>query len=465
MSFANPVLAAGEDLGDPFVLEFLGTYHLFHSSSHGVRAWTSADLLEWEDRGLVLEPGGWAQGDFWAPEVVLRDGAFWLYVAAAPDPADDWSRRIGVARAAHPLGPYEVAPAPLLDQWSIDAHPYRAPDGSWWLFYNTRSRERPFRGSHACSVVVTPLPEPDGVGGPVADVTFPSEDWEGNRDGSWYFNEGSWVTERRGVFHHQYSGGSFDDDTYAIGSSTAPSPAGPWTKDPDNPLFTGTRRLQGPGHHSVALAPDGVTAYACYHAHLDGAPLRCACLDRVHFAGDRVQVAAGHPVEGPQPRPPGPHGGVAGDLWHARAWVRGPEVRLGGVAVPLGPGWHLAEARRRHDQLTLRLDGIRVHAGPATDAELEADEVRAASRTGVHEDAAVHRVDGTRSWACPDGDEVEATVAVRGEATVRLGDGTARVAPSGRFALVVLRGRATALEVRARGAEVTDVLLAARAAG
>ena len=32
----------------------------------------SRDLVDWTFAGIALEPGGWAQTDIWAPEVVQR---------------------------------------------------------------------------------------------------------------------------------------------------------------------------------------------------------------------------------------------------------------------------------------------------------------------------------------------------------------------------------------------------------
>jgi beta-xylosidase len=71
--------------------------------------------------------GPLAACDFWAPEVIFRDGRFFMYVAVAsrrPDgTADDENRRLAVAHADSPMGPFKLSDVPLLgDEWAIDAH-------------------------------------------------------------------------------------------------------------------------------------------------------------------------------------------------------------------------------------------------------------------------------------------------------------------------------------------------------
>ena len=133
-SFTNPVITddGGSDHGDPFVLRHRGAYFLYHTTDDGDRGISvhrSADLVQWTFAGIALEPGGWAQTDVWAPEVIERDGAFLMYVSGTTMGPDgegvEADRRQGLARAADPLGPFAWDPAPLVpDTWSIDGHPF-----------------------------------------------------------------------------------------------------------------------------------------------------------------------------------------------------------------------------------------------------------------------------------------------------------------------------------------------------
>jgi hypothetical protein len=168
-------------------------------------------------------------------------------------------------------------------------------------------------------------------------VTFPSERWEGDAAGEAYWNEGAWVLERRGVLHQMYSGGFYREPTYGIGTASAPHARGPWTKDPANPIFRSGRRITGPGHHCVVLAPDGVTPYVVYHAYDGARPGRKVHLDRLFWCGDRPAIAGGVPTEEPQPLPPRVARAHLDDdalhaLPHAVAWAPGGPLELS-VAV------------------------------------------------------------------------------------------------------------------------------------
>jgi GH43 family beta-xylosidase len=400
--FVNPVITdeRGEDHGDPFVLRHNGEYFLYHTTDDGDRGISvhrSRDLVRWQFAGIALERGGWAQTDIWAPEVVDAGGELLMYVSATTIGADgegvEADRRQGLARATDPLGPFRWDPEPLVrDAWSIDGHPFRD-----WLFYNVRP------DATRSGNVVDRLLAPDRLAGDPAPVVFPSERWEANAAGDAYWNEGAWVMERRDRLHQMYSGGFYREATYGIGTAWADDPRGPWTKDPANPIFRSGERITGPGHHSVVVAPDGVTPYAVYHAYDGDRPGRKVHIDRVFWCGDRPAIGAGRPTEGPQPLPPGPVCDPAVPYWHEQPGPDGP-VR------------------------TSHLDDDAIHALP-------------------------------RAWRWGGSGRVEVTLAVRGEA--RLGGTTAR-SEDGRFALLrtVLEG---ADEIRVDGeGEVTDFVATAR---
>lgn len=175
-----------------------------------------------------------------------------MYFAATvfdPDGhGDNTKRRLGVARADHPLGPFIADPEPLIpDEYAIDADPFQDEDGSLWLFYNVRRDELSFNGLPSSANVVDRLVTPTELAGEVTPVAVPSEPWEGSLDGTHYWNEGCWVLKRRGRYHQLYSGSHYRDGRYAIGLSGADAVRGEWTKYPRNPIFaTGERIIGGP---------------------------------------------------------------------------------------------------------------------------------------------------------------------------------------------------------------------------
>jgi GH43 family beta-xylosidase len=467
--FTNPVVTddRGADHGDPFVLRHRGEYFLYHTTDDGDRGISvhrSADLVHWEFAGHALEPGGWAQTDVWAPEVVHAGGEFLMYVSATTIGPDgegiEADRRQGLARAPGPLGPFRWDDAPLVrDAWSIDGHPFRAADGSDWLFYNVRTEETRFEGRGGSGNVVDRLLAADRLAGAPAPVVFPSERWEGSAAGDAYWNEGAWVIERRGRLHQMYSGGFYREATYGIGTAWADDPRGPWTKDPANPIFASGDRITGPGHHSVAMAPDGVTPYVVYHAYDGDRPGRKVHLDRLHWCGDRPALAGGRPTEGAQPLPPGPVHDPAVPHWHAELWAEGA-IRIAGVDVDLGGTLRHVQARQGPGGLRVLLDGTEHLRAPGVHRpELPAGAIL----TSHLEDEAIHRlVPGTpHVWPWGGGGPLEITLAVRGEA--RLPTGEHARGERGRYSLLRALLPDGAGEIRVEGdGEVTDLVATAR---
>jgi arabinan endo-1,5-alpha-L-arabinosidase len=488
-TFVNPVITddRGDDHGDPFVIRFLGEYFLYHTTDdgdRGVSVWRSADLVNWRLEGIALEPkpGTWAETDLWAPEVMYHAGTFYMYVAGTrmrPDGEGvESERRQGLARADNPLGPFELDDVPLVtDQWSIDGHPFQDEDGGLWLFYNIRTGTTRFGDHPGSGNVVDRLIRPDQLEGNPTPVAFPSQRWEGSEAGDSYWNEGSWVLKRRGRYHQLYSGSHYRDSTYGIGLTSGRTPRGPWTKYPDNPILRSGERITGPGHHSMILAPDGVTSYAVYHGYDRGQPGRKVHVDRVHWCGDRPVIGSGlvsgRPMEGAQPMPPGPVYDPAVPFWHADLFLRGRHLEIGPAALELSaaPGpWRVRISQgwlglRVWVDGELRLQKRGLHAPDFTCD----DEIMGRRLTSHVEDEALRWVAPGEEFAWPWGGTgpCELTLAVRGSATVAAGGVEATVvSPVERFALAHLHVPRGVDEVIAtgldRGAQVTDLVVTAR---
>jgi GH43 family beta-xylosidase len=306
-AMGEPVLTrAPTDVADPFVLAADGWYYLYHTGHDvGVPVYRSPDLVSWSGPSLALAPDPripWAACDFWAPEVVFRDGRFYMYVAVTsrlPDGSpDDDERRLAVAHADTPMGPFELSDRPLIeDEWAIDAHPFQDADGSWWMFYNVRNDETRFAdGTIGCGNAVSRLIAPERIADDRRIILVPTESWEGNGDGSWYWNEGAFVVRRGATLLQTYSGGWFADGTYAIGTATADHPDGPWRKNPDNPLLVSSDQVVGPGHDCIVTGPDGFTDFLVYHAHADGEACRSAFIAEMHWVGEGFALDGGSPA-------------------------------------------------------------------------------------------------------------------------------------------------------------------------
>ncbi|MCW2950210.1 MAG: glycoside hydrolase family 43 [Thermoleophilia bacterium] len=494
--FRNPVLTDdhGIDRGDPFVLQYLDRYYLYHTSENrgpGILVYSSTDLIAWEEHGYAITPSDeqehWAQTDLWAPEVMYERGTFYMYVTgtrrAADGSASEEHRRQGLARSSNPTGPFVFDDRPLVeDEWTIDGHPLRDEDGITWLVYNTRERIwDPATSStylaRQTGNVIDQLVTPDRLAGRPSIVSFPTEEWEGN--GDFFWNEGAWVLRRGGRYHLLYSGCDYRDRGYAVGLLTSSNPRGPWIKHPDNPILRSGERIVGPGHPSVALAPDGVTPYIIYHAYVDDPRQgRKVHIDRVQWAGDQPVIGepSGTPTATAQRYPPQPVYDADVATWIVDFWSDAEWCEIGGVRVDL-PGDTMCRIRAANDHSKLRVwvDDRRVHVGPTVDGNAiscSGDGTPSAlSLTSCFDDVAEHILDPGEhvEWTWAGRRPVEITMALHGSCLVTFGDTQVQAEHTeGRYGLFRMMGViGDSLKVRAlaSGVRVRDVFVVARESG
>ncbi|HHV43249.1 MAG TPA: family 43 glycosylhydrolase [Firmicutes bacterium] len=477
--FRNPVISQpGADHGDPFVINYLGRYYLYHTGRTGVHAYTSTDLVHWNYEGTVLSPCGgehWAEVEYWAPEVLYIDGVFYMYVSGTRKTpqgrGDDQLRRLGIARSRHPLGPFQWDSQPLFDEWSIDAHPFKDENGALWMFYNIRTdATRYIDGTVGCGNVVEAMLAPDRAAGNQTRVAFPTERWEGDREGTWYWNEGPWVLKRRNWYYQLYSGGCYRDETYSLGLAFAPSPIGPWTKYEKNPIYTSTAAIIGPGHNSVVLGPDGVSLYCVYHGRIPGDTGRKVHIDRLFWVGDHLEILG--PTDGDQPMPPGPVYDPRVSHWKASAWVRGSKVEVCGIFLSLTTGgYHHLQASYSAGLVRVHLDGEEKYAGEALDDVFLSvcdGAVEGLMQTSCLEDANIYELPCGRekTWRFGSRGPVELAIAVRGGLRLYADDVLIWEGHTDAFSLVrsTLPGGLRELKVvsQQHGTSVTDLLLIAR---
>jgi beta-xylosidase len=263
-------------IADPFVLQDHGTYYLYGTTAYhtGFTVYTSTDLVHWEDAGLCFKKseGDWPQRDFWAPEVVERNGTYYIYFAAQHERGGQ--RRICIATATSPTGPFTLAPKPLLETGSyIDPHPYKDPaTGTWYCYIVGEGKTR------------------NGIYGGKLDramtsfVTSPTLVLKSSAAWEHDWNEAPEVLFHKGYYYMMYSGYAFDKRGYAVGYATSRHPLGPYKKYAHNPILHFTEKVSGPGHNCI-VAPQGSSRYlAFYHTHTSATDLhRVLALDEIQF--------------------------------------------------------------------------------------------------------------------------------------------------------------------------------------
>ena len=130
---------------DPYVVSLDGMYYLYGTTDKdcwngpgvGFDAYRSKDLFQWEGPFPVFRPpvGFWATENFWAPELHVYQGAYYLF-ASFHTPG----RRRGtqILRAEQPLGPFvpwSDGPVTPRDWECLDGTLYVDAQGDPWMVF------------------------------------------------------------------------------------------------------------------------------------------------------------------------------------------------------------------------------------------------------------------------------------------------------------------------------------------
>ncbi|MER6349702.1 family 43 glycosylhydrolase [Streptomyces sp. NPDC001532] len=265
---------------DPDIRYLDGRYWLYpttdgHRGWGGTRfkAFSSEDLVHWEDHGVILDLGrdvAWADHHAWAPAIADKDGRYWFYFCA--------EQQIGVAVADSPAGPFEDALGkPLIERTRfagqmIDPAVFTDDDGTSYLYWGN---------GHA---YVVPLDDGMVSFDParVKDIT-PTD-----------FREGSFVVKRRGTYYFMWSEDDTRSEDHHVAYATGPSPLGPWTERGTILAKRPEYGILGTGHHSVVHVPGTDDWYVVHHRFGLNGPGRSGgdgthreiTVDRLVFAAD-----------------------------------------------------------------------------------------------------------------------------------------------------------------------------------
>jgi beta-xylosidase len=296
---------------DPFVLRHDGVYYAYGTTAGDgtVPGLVSNNLIEWDSLGDVLLPVHPAPEVYWAPEVAVAEGRFWMYYSAGRREGEE--HRLRVAVADRPEGPFRDAGVVLVpdEPFTIDAHPFRDDDGRRYLFYCRDFLEGERVGT---GIVVdelagmsTPAGSPTTVVRPFADWNLyeARRHWHG-RTWDWHTVEGPFVRKRDGRYYCFFSGGAWRKENYGVGYAVAKHPLGPWevsaTEGPTI-LRTVPGAVIGPGHASIVSSPSGEDDYIVYHAWDPAGTARLMRIDRLEWTPEGPRCDG--PTIDPQPRP------------------------------------------------------------------------------------------------------------------------------------------------------------------
>lgn len=335
----SPVLPG--EFADPDIDVFNGKFYIYPTTD-GVEGWggylfhafSSEDLVNWEDEGVILDLKAtesyqnekgvevatvpWASGNAWAPSIEKKNGRYYFYFCGNNGNA----KAIGVAVADSPAGPYTVKETPLLTIEDcqaegikmgqvIDPSIYTEEDGTSYMLFGNGNPAIVQLGEDMMSWVPGTLKNYAGAEG---------------------FREAITVTKKDGKYHFTWSQDDTGSENYQVNYGVGDNLYGPITykypilqKDTD-------KDIKGTGHHSVLQVPGKEEYYIAYHRFLT--PLgqvtggfgyhRETCVDKLTFGEDGLIQKTAPTLEGNQTPvvlntvqvsyTAGEHGTIQGDL-------------------------------------------------------------------------------------------------------------------------------------------------------
>jgi beta-xylosidase len=246
------------------------TYSAEYEKQTFFEVWSSPDLREWRNEGVVLSFADvpWSTNRAaWAPSVAYRNGSYFMYFSAGDGAG------IGVAVSPGPTGRFvDALGKPLVAEYHhgaqpIDAHAFMDEDGKAYLYY----------GGWREAVVVELGDDMVSTHGEFRLITP-----EG-------YVEGPFMLKRKGSYYFLWSEGSWGDPTYAVAYARADSPFGPFVRkgkilESDQEVGTSA------GHCSALKLPgtddDWVIAYHRRPLDQTHRDCRVVCIDRMYFDSD-----------------------------------------------------------------------------------------------------------------------------------------------------------------------------------
>ena len=269
--YQNPLMEGA----DPFILTHENKYYLYATNADdGFRVFVSENLSDWEDKGYCLKKDD-VMGDkwFWAPELMQKDGKFYMVYVA--------EEHLAIAISDSPLGPFvQKEKKWLSNEKAIDGHFFVDDDGTIYLYY--------VRLQNGNVIYMSKMYDDlSGFDEESEKFLFRAEDeWE-LKDCS--VVEGPFVLKHKGKYYLTYSANHTRCPDYAVGYAVSDSPFGPFVKYEGNPILHKNEEVNGVGHHSFARSLDGKELICVYHRHCNKEKFqpRLVCIDRAEFVSDK----------------------------------------------------------------------------------------------------------------------------------------------------------------------------------
>ncbi len=354
------------EIADPTVIyvdegEEKGYFYAYGTSDliqcHGIQCWRSRDLTNWEYRGVAFQPDyseAWAHNNYWAPEVIYDDGAYYMFYSAF-----DYRRGnqmfMSVAVSSSPYGPFVspdgmtnldgaelTASEPVydfsdnlpnregLENNTIDIHPFIDPvTGEKYLYFSAYQfwSGRAYQEIYGCKMKDWFTPDYSTLKQLTSIYNTTVDDFKAEMEGgSNQFgdidegqdeyatvNEGPFVYYHNGTYYLTFSVYPYTSASYQVRQAVAGSPLGDYEKvaveDGGTLLATDSdwEKLQSAGHHCFIRC--GEKLMIAYHTFYDRRSIeegRALAVDEIHFVKNSQGLEVMHtngPTYSLQPLP------------------------------------------------------------------------------------------------------------------------------------------------------------------
>jgi|AGTN01.2.fsa_nt_gi Beta-xylosidase len=289
------IITSVTNIGDPYVLLDGDTYYMYATShAAGFKVFISKNLKDWDDAGLCYFDSTWGYKDFWAPEVIKRNGRYYMYFTARDREKD--SLRMGVAVSDSPFGRFrDIDGNPVFDfgYAAIDGTVFTDDDGQDYLYFSRDCSENIVDGIHISELYVVKLNKDlVSYSGIPRKITTPDAPYE-TSDPGWRWNEGPAMLKHRGKYYLSYSANCYNNRGYSVCYAVSDAPDGRFVKAEENPILRYIEgKISGPGHNAYFTDRDG-NLMTAFHIHTDydnPSGDRRACFSKAGFSDGKLKI-------------------------------------------------------------------------------------------------------------------------------------------------------------------------------
>jgi len=295
----NPIIP--DFHADPEVLysEKTGLFYIYPTTD-GYASWggytfdvfSSPNLVDWSNEGTILNLStsqvSWATGNAWAPAIIEKktggnDYKYYFYFSG-----EAGGKKIGVAVADDPTGPFTDSGKPLISSLPAGASGGQQIDVD--VFNDPKSGKNYIYWGNGYMAVAELNDDMVSIKDGTTKVITPS----GGSTSDYQYREASYVFYRNGIYYFLWSVDDTGSPNYHVAYGTSTSPTGPinvavnpivLAQDPANEIY-------GPAHNSILQIPGRDEWYIVYHRinknYLSNSPgtHREVCIDSLKFNAD-----------------------------------------------------------------------------------------------------------------------------------------------------------------------------------